>query len=62
MGGACSTNREKIKAHTILAGKPEGNKRPLGRLRRRLVDNIGIGLREIRCDDMDWIDVAQNRE
>jgi hypothetical protein len=37
---------EKRNVHMILAGKPEG-KRPLGRLRRRWVDNIKMDLREI---------------
>jgi hypothetical protein len=44
----------------ILVGKPEG-KRPLGRPRRRLVDNIKIYLKEIGWDGMDWIDLAQWR-
>jgi hypothetical protein len=39
MGRACSTNEEKRNAYKILVGKPEG-KRPLGRARRRWVDNI----------------------
>jgi hypothetical protein len=39
MGRACSTNGEKRNAYRILVGKPEG-KIPLGRLRRRCVDNI----------------------
>jgi hypothetical protein len=39
MGSAYSTNGEKRKAYRILVGKPEG-KRPLGRPRRRWVDNI----------------------
>jgi hypothetical protein len=34
-------------AYRILVGKPEG-KRPLGRPRRRWVDNIKIDLREIK--------------
>jgi hypothetical protein len=42
-------------------GKPEG-KRPLGRPRRRWVDNIKMDLREIGWDDMDWIDLAQDRD
>jgi hypothetical protein len=42
-------------------GKPEG-KRPLGRPRRRWVDNIKMYLREIGWDDMDWIDLAQDRD
>jgi hypothetical protein len=33
----------------ILVGKPEG-KRPMGRPRRRWVDNIKIDLREIGWD------------
>jgi hypothetical protein len=37
---------EKRNAYRILVGKPEG-KRPLGRPRRRWVDNIKIDLREI---------------
>jgi hypothetical protein len=42
-------------------GKPEGN-RPLGRPRRRWVNNIKMDLREIGWDDMDLIDLAQNRD
>jgi hypothetical protein len=42
-------------------GKPEG-KRPLGRPRRRWVDNIKMDLREIGWDGMDWIDLAQDRD
>jgi hypothetical protein len=41
-------------------GKPEG-KRPLGRSRRRFVDNIKMYLREIGCGGVDWIDLAQDR-
>jgi hypothetical protein len=39
-------NGEKRNAYRILVGKPEG-KRPLGRPRRRWVDNIKMDLREI---------------
>jgi hypothetical protein len=46
-------------AYRILMGKPEG-KRPLGRPRRRWVDNIKIDLREIEWDGMDWIDLTQD--
>jgi hypothetical protein len=45
----------------MLVGEPEG-KRPLGRPRRRFVDNIKIDLREVGWDGMDWIDLAQNRD
>jgi hypothetical protein len=37
-------------------------KRPLGIPRRRWVDNIKMDLREIGRDDMDWIDLAQDRD
>jgi hypothetical protein len=52
---------EKRNAYRILVGKPEG-KRPLGRQRRRWVDNIKMDLREIGWYDMDWIDLAQDRD
>jgi hypothetical protein len=59
--GHVARMREKRNAYRILVGMPEG-KRPLGRPRRRWVDNIKIVLREIGWDDMDWIDLAQNRD
>jgi hypothetical protein len=52
---------EKRNSYRILVGRPEG-KRPLGRPRRRWVDNIKINLREIGWNCMDWIDLAQNRD
>jgi hypothetical protein len=52
---------EKRNAYRILVGNPEG-KRPLGRPRRRWVDNIKTDLREIRWDGGDWIDPAQDRD
>jgi hypothetical protein len=51
----------KRNACRILVGKPE-EKRPLGRQRRRWVDNIKIDLREIGKDGVDWIDLAQDRD
>jgi hypothetical protein len=44
-----------------LVGKPEG-KRPLGRPRRRWVDNIQMDLKEIGWDGVDSIDMAQDRD
>jgi len=41
-------------------GKPEG-KRPLGRPRRRLEDNIKMGLQEVGCGCMEWIELAPDR-
>jgi hypothetical protein len=38
-------------------GKPEG-KRPLGRPRHRWEDNIKVGLQEVGCAGMDWIELG----
>jgi hypothetical protein len=51
---------EKRNAYKILVGKPEG-KTPLGRPRRRWVDNIKMDLRKIEWNVMEWIDLAQNK-
>jgi hypothetical protein len=51
---------EKRIAYRLLVGKPEG-KRPLGRPRRRWVDNIRMDLGEVEWGDVDWIDLAQDR-
>jgi hypothetical protein len=48
---------QKRNACRILMGKPEG-KRPLGRQKRRWVNNIKIDLREIGWDGVDSIDMA----
>jgi hypothetical protein len=56
MGGGGKRN-----AYRILVGHPEG-KRPLGRPRRRWVDNIKMDLREIGWDGRDWIDLTQDRD
>jgi hypothetical protein len=53
--------RENSNACRILVGNPEG-KRPLGRPRRRWVDNFKIDLREIGWDGMVWIGLAQERD
>jgi hypothetical protein len=44
-----------------FVGKPEG-KTPLGRPRRRWKDNIKMGLQEVGCGGMDWIELAQDRD
>jgi hypothetical protein len=48
---------EKRNAYRLLVGKPEG-KRPLGRPRRRWVDNIRMDLGEVGCGDVNWIGLA----
>jgi hypothetical protein len=50
-----------MNAYKILVGKPEG-KRPLGRPRRRWVDNIKMSLREIGWGGVDCLDLAQDRD
>jgi len=48
-------------AYRVLVGKLEGN-RPLGRPRRRWVNNIRMDLQEAGCGYMEWIGLAQNRD
>jgi len=52
---------EEIGVYRVLLGKPEG-RRPLGRPRRRWVDNIRMGVQEVGCGYMDWIGLAQDRD
>jgi len=47
--------------YMVLVGKPEG-RRPLGRPRRRWVDNIRTDLQEVGCEYMDWIGLVQDRD
>jgi hypothetical protein len=49
---------EKKNAYRLLVGQPEG-KRPLGRPRRRWVDNIKMDLLEIGWGGVDWMGLAQ---
>jgi hypothetical protein len=52
-----STHRDNSTACRILVGNPK-SKRPLGRPRRKLADNIKMDLREIGWGGIDWIDLA----
>jgi len=52
---------ERRGVYRVLVGKLEG-KRPLGRPRRRLVDNIKIDLQEVGCGVMDWIELGQDMD
>jgi hypothetical protein len=52
---------EKRNAYGLLVGNPEG-KKPLGRPKRRWVDNsIRMDLGEVGWGDVDWIGLAQDR-
>ena len=47
--------------YRVLVGKPEG-KRPLGRPRHRLEDNIRMDLQEVGLGYEDWIGLAKDRD
>jgi hypothetical protein len=47
--------------YRVLLGKPEG-RRPLGRCRRRWVDNIWMDLQHVGCGHVDWIGLAQDTD
>jgi hypothetical protein len=48
---------EKRNVYRSLVGKPEG-KRPLGRPKRRWIDNIKMEISEIGVSVLDWIGLA----
>jgi hypothetical protein len=52
---------EKKNAYRLLVEKPEG-KTPLGRPKRRWVNNIKIDLLEIGWGGVDWIGLAEDRD
>jgi len=47
--------------YRVLVGKPEG-RRPLGKPRLLWEDNITMDLQEMRCEVMDWIELAQDSD
>ena len=52
---------EERETYRVLLGKPEG-KRPLGRPRRRWMDNVRLDLQEVECGYVDWIGLEQDRD
>jgi hypothetical protein len=50
VGGNVARMGEKRNVYRLLVGKPEG-KRPLGRPRRRWIDNIKM---DLECCGLDW--------
>jgi hypothetical protein len=58
--GHVARMREKRNAYRLLVEKPEG-KRPLGRPRRKWVDNIRMDLGEVGWGNVDWIGLAKDR-
>ena len=59
--GHVARTSEEREVYRVLVGKPEG-RRPLGRLRRRWVDNVRMDLKEVGCGYMDWFGLAQDRD
>jgi len=59
--GHVARTGEERGVYRVLVGKPDG-RRPLGRPRRRWVDNIRMDLQEVGCGYMDWIGLAQDRD
>jgi hypothetical protein len=57
---AYSTNGEKRNTYKLLVGKP-GGKRPLGRPRRKWIDNIKMDLVKKGFGEFDWIGLAPDR-
>jgi hypothetical protein len=53
--------REKMNTYRLLVEKLEG-RRPLGRPRRRWLDNIRMDLVDVGWGDVDWIGLAQHRD
>jgi hypothetical protein len=45
----------------LIVGKPDG-RRPLGKPRRRWLDNISMDLVQVGLGNLDWIDLAQDRD
>jgi hypothetical protein len=60
LAGHVARMGEKRNAYRLLVGKPKG-KRPLGRPRRRWVDNIRMDLGEVGWSDVDCIGLAKDR-
>jgi hypothetical protein len=52
---------ERRGAYRVMVEKPEG-KRTLVKARRRWEDNIKMDIQEVRCGDMDCIDLVQYRD
>jgi len=59
--GHMARTSEERGVYRVLVGKPEV-RRPLGRPRRRCVDNIRMDLQGVGCGYMDWIWLAQDRD
>ena len=61
MGGYVAFMGERRVVCRDLVGKPE-RKRPLRRPKLRWEDNMRMILQEVGCGDLDWIELAQDRD
>jgi hypothetical protein len=60
LAGYVARKGEKKNVYRLLVGKPDG-RRPLGKPRRRWLDNIRMDLVEVGWGDVDWIGLVQDR-
>jgi hypothetical protein len=60
IGGTYKAHECNENAYTFLVRTPEGQ-RPLGRYRSKREDNIKVDLKELGCEGVDCIQLAQNR-
>jgi hypothetical protein len=61
MGGACGMYGGQERCIQGLVGRHDW-KRPFGRPRSRWDDNVKIDLQEVGWGDMNWIDLARDRD
>jgi len=56
------SRRMRWAGHMARMGEERGMYRPLGRPKRRWVDNIRMDFQEVGCGYMNWIGLAQDRD
>jgi hypothetical protein len=61
VGGTCGTN-EGEEERVYVTGKKARGRIPLGRPRRRWIDNVKMDLLGIGLGVVEWISLAQDRE
>jgi hypothetical protein len=59
--GTCSMYGGEEKGIQGFGEEPEG-KRPFGRPKHKWEDNNKMDFQEVRCGEMDWIELAQDRD